>query len=284
VKFWEFRNSIDGIGELVLYGEIANATWWGDETTPTAFKRELDDLGKVVELKVYINSGGGDVFAGNAIYNMLKRLECKKTVYIDGLAASIASVVAMAGDEIIMYENSMMMVHNAFAHFCGNAYEFRKMADDLETISKSILATYVSRGTLGAEEMQRLMDAETWITPSDAVNYGLCTKVEGMKKVSACMTLEKMVFGTIEVPNSRYSNPPVETDSGVLEGAGEGVDILADGDTSPLEENRAREAYELELQWMKRRLKDELRRDDQSQNASYGRSAGEGESRKQGLE
>ena len=101
-KFWNFIKNEAGDGELTLYGEISDVTWWGDEITPQQFKKDLDDLGDISNLNIYINSPGGDVFAGQTIYSILKRSQAHITVYIDGLAASIASIVAMAGDEVIM--------------------------------------------------------------------------------------------------------------------------------------------------------------------------------------
>ena len=131
MKFWNFKAQ-DGNGELMLYGEISSATWYGDEITPKQFKDDLDSLGDIENLNIYINSGGGDVFAGQAIYTMLKRHKAFKTVYIDGLAASIASVIAMAGDKIIMPKNAIMMIHNAWTVVAGNKDELRKMADDMD--------------------------------------------------------------------------------------------------------------------------------------------------------
>ena len=117
-KFWDFKAK-ENKAELMLYGEISDTSWWGDEVTPKAFKSELDALGDVEQIDIYINSGGGDVFAGEAIYNMLRRHNAKKVVHVDGLAASIASIIAMVGDEIVMPENAMLMIHEAWGrnHF-----------------------------------------------------------------------------------------------------------------------------------------------------------------------
>ena len=131
-KFWNFKNVSESAGELLIYGPIASESWWGDEVTPKQFKEDLDKLGAIEELNIYINSGGGDVFAGQAIHSILKRHSAKKTVYVDGLAASIASVVAMAGDTIVMPKNAMMMIHKAWTMAVGNANDFRKLADDME--------------------------------------------------------------------------------------------------------------------------------------------------------
>src|SRR5690554_4888276 len=103
-KFWRFKNATgdDGVGELYLYGEISDTTWWGDEVTPKQFITDLKSLGDIRTLNVYINSYGGDVFAGHAIHSQLKRHKATINVYIDGVAASAASIIAMAGDTIFM--------------------------------------------------------------------------------------------------------------------------------------------------------------------------------------
>ncbi|HHY08895.1 MAG TPA: Clp protease ClpP, partial [Corynebacteriales bacterium] len=152
-KFWKFKALDDNTGELTLYGEIANETWWGDEITPKEFKTDLDALGDINTLNIYINSPGGDVFAGQAIHSMLKRHKAHKNVYIDGLAASIASVVVMAGDTIFMPKNAMMMIHNPWTWGIGNAAEFRKLAEDLDKIRESLIAAYEGRSALTRDEI-----------------------------------------------------------------------------------------------------------------------------------
>ena len=124
-KFWSFQARSDGVGELYLYGEIADASWLGDEITPAQFARELDALGELRELYVNIHSPGGDAFAGIAIYSILQRCPAKKIVRIDGLAASAASLIAMAGDVIQMPKGATMMIHNAWAHASGEAADLR---------------------------------------------------------------------------------------------------------------------------------------------------------------
>ena len=110
-KFWNFTRNEDGVPELLLYGSISENSWWGDNVSPKRFKEDLDNLGNVSEIVVRIYSGGGDVFAANAIYSMLKDHPAKITVKIDGLAASSATFVAMAGDEILMARNAYFMIH-----------------------------------------------------------------------------------------------------------------------------------------------------------------------------
>ena len=135
-KFWSFQARSDGVGELYLYGEIADASWLGDEITPAQFARELDALGELRELYVNIHSPGGDAFAGIAIYNILQRCPAKKTVRIDGLAASAASLIAMSGDVIQMPKSATMMIHNAWARASGEAAQARKKPEPADEAGK----------------------------------------------------------------------------------------------------------------------------------------------------
>lgn len=189
-KFWNFKALANNEAELSIYGEIASSSggWFSDgtEVTPTGFKEELDALGDVNILNVYVNSPGGDVFAGQAIYSMLRRNKATINIHIDGLAASIASVIAMAGDKIHMPNNSMMMIHNPWSGCCGNAKDFRKMADDLEKIGLSIQETYLAKAAnVKQEELVTLLDAETWLTAKECLDLGLCDVVEEEKAIAA---------------------------------------------------------------------------------------------------
>ena len=189
-KFWNFKALENNEGELTIYGEIANSTggWFSDgtEITPKGFKEELDALGDISVLNVYINSPGGDVFAGQAIYSMLKRNKATINVHVDGLAASIASVIAMAGDTIHMPSNSMMMIHNPWSYAQGNSKDFRKMADDLDKIGLSIQETYMAKAPdMKQEDLVALLDAETWLTAKECMDLGLCDVMEEEKTMAA---------------------------------------------------------------------------------------------------
>ena len=186
-KYWEFKNKSDIESDLYLYSEIDS---WGDGEyahSAKSFKNELDALGDIGTLNIYINSPGGDVFEGISISNMIKRKKCTKNIYIDGLAASIASVIAMAGDNVIMPSNSMMMIHNAWTFTYGNANELRKMADDLEKMDSSIRQSYLdkSNGKIDEETLIDLMDNESWLTAQECYDYGLCDEVTESKQIAA---------------------------------------------------------------------------------------------------
>ena len=213
-KFWDFKALDDKTGELTLYGEISDVTWWGDEVTPKQFKEDLDALGDIETLNVYINSPGGDVFAGQAIYSMLNRHKAYKKVYIDGLAASIASLVAMAGDKIIMPANAMMMIHSPWTFAFGNAQEFRKLADDMDKIRDSMIVAYESRSALTTEEITEIMDAETWLSAEDCLGYGLADEIEEAKQVAACVD-EKYFARYVNVPKDLLQEQSQEPDEEV---------------------------------------------------------------------
>ena len=209
-KFWNFvKNAASpATGELYLYGVISGYTWYGDEITPKKFKADLDALGEITQLNIYIDSDGGDVFAGHAIHSMLKRHKAHKTVYIDGYAASIASVVAMAGDEIIMPRNTMMMIHNPWSIAMGNADEFRKMAEDLDKIRESIIAAYEDRTGQDRDKLIQIMNAETWLTAEECVDLGFADTVATEKQFAASLDGGFLVLNGIKRDLSQYKNAP----------------------------------------------------------------------------
>lgn len=213
-KFWNFKALDESTGELTLYGEISDVTWWGDEVTPKQFKEDLDALGDIDTLNIYINSPGGDVFAGQAIYSMLNRYKVYKNVYIDGLAASIASLVAMAGDKIIMPANAMMMIHSPWTFAIGNAQEFRKLADDMDKIRASMIAVYESRSALTTEEITEMLDAETWLSAEECAKYGFADEIEETKQVAACVD-EKYLARYVNVPTDLLQEQSQEPDEEV---------------------------------------------------------------------
>ena len=206
-KFWKFNakeNSDEG--ELLLYGDISDSTWWGDEITPKNFKEELDSLGDIKTLNVYINSGGGDVFAGQAIYSMLKRHSATVNVYVDGLAASIASIIAMAGDNVKMPKNAMLMVHNPWSFGMGNANDFRKLADDLDKVRESMISVYEDKTGMGKESIVELMDAETWMTAEEAIEFGFADEIEEEKQVAASLNNRIFAINGLKVDITKYKN------------------------------------------------------------------------------
>lgn len=174
--FMEIKNKTELKAEMYFYGDIVSAEWsrWDDsDQCPESVKKILDEVKDVNELDIYINSGGGSVFAGMAIYNMLKRNQAFKTVHVDGLAGSISSVIAMAGDRILIPSNAYLMIHKASSGVWGNSNEMKKMADRLEVIEEGILNVYSSKLKDGIEieEIKQMMEDETWFTGKKASEY-----------------------------------------------------------------------------------------------------------------
>lgn len=217
-KFWQFQAVKDNPkeGELMLYGPISSVTWWDDEVTPQQFKKDLDALGDIETLNIFINSDGGDVFAGQAIYSMLVRHKAVKNVYIDGLAASIASLIAMAGDKVIMPANAMMMVHDPWTIAMGNANDFRKLADDMDKIRDAMLVTYETKTGMERQEIIDLLDAETWMTAEEAVKMGFADEIEQTKEIAASLDKNRLIINGLEFDLSKFHNPPKVAAAAVL--------------------------------------------------------------------
>lgn len=172
----EVKNKIGDSAELYIYGDIVdNTDWkWDDyEVMPDDVKGVLDQINDTNELNIYINSGGGSVYAGLAIYNMLKRHKAHKTVHVDGIAASIASVIALAGDKVIIPSNAYFMIHKAWSFGYGNSGEMRKLADTLDKIDEGILNTYKEniRDDVDIETIKQMVASETWMTGEEASKY-----------------------------------------------------------------------------------------------------------------
>ena len=178
-NMWEIRQEAESADalELYIYDTVESDDWWYDsETSAKHFRDELAKHPNAKEITVYINSLGGSVMEGIAIYNQLKRHPAHKTVRIDGFACSIASVIAMAGDTVIMPKNTVMMIHNAWTIAIGNSKELHKAADDLETINQASRQAYLEKAgeKLSEEKLTELLDAETYLTAEQCMEYGLC--------------------------------------------------------------------------------------------------------------
>lgn len=190
-KYFKMTAVDNDTAEIYIYGDIVSDDWrWFEsDTSAVSFRNALNELGDVSTITVNINSPGGDVFEGIAIYNMLKRHKAKIIVRVDALAASIASVIAMAADELIMPSNTMLMLHNAWTFGWGNHNEFRKLADDLENINESVKESYLAKNpSMDKDELSRIMDAETWISAREAKEMGFADEVIEAVPVAASMS------------------------------------------------------------------------------------------------
>jgi len=175
-KFWNWvRDETTEERTLYLNGPIAEETWWGDEVTPAAFKEEL--LAGSGPITVWINSPGGDVFAAAQIYNMLMDYTGAVTVKIDGIAASAASVIAMAGGEVLVSPVSMLMIHNPATIAIGDSEEMLKAKALLDEVKESIINAYELKTGLSRAKLSHFMDAETWMNANKAVELGFADKI-----------------------------------------------------------------------------------------------------------
>lgn len=194
--------------ELYIYGDVEGDSrdWWTGEliesdTSAEHFRRELERWPNAVQIDIFINSYGGEVFEGTAIYNQLKRHPAHKTVYVDGFACSIASVIAMAGDEVVMPRNTMMMVHNMWMCACGSAAELRKAADNLDIINAAGRQAYLQKAgdKLSEERLIELMDAESWLTAEQCIALGLADRyADADADMSAAAEILQKVNGSLE--------------------------------------------------------------------------------------
>ncbi len=176
-KFYSFEKANENSADLYIYGDIVYYEWDESDVTAFGFKKELEELGDVSELNVHINSLGGNVFVGLAIYNLLKQNKAKINIYIDGVAASAASIIAMAGDKIYMPKSSMMMIHNCWTYLEGNAKELRKAADDMDKIADAYKSAYLSRIKITEEKLNELLDAESYLTAEECIEMGFADEV-----------------------------------------------------------------------------------------------------------
>ena len=187
---------------LFLNGTIAEDSWFDDDVTPQLFKEEL--VSGSGAITVWINSPGGDCVAAAQIYNMLREYEGNVTVKIDGIAASAASVIAMAGDKVLMSPVSMMMIHNPMTIAFGDSGEMQKAIDMLKSVKDSIINAYEIKTGLSRTKLAHLMDAETWMDAGKAVELGFADEI--IKRNGAVEDMEipqvTMLYSKAAVVNS----------------------------------------------------------------------------------
>lgn len=207
-KFWKWKNKIVNQGEtetteriLFLNGTIAEESWFDDDVTPQLFKEELNQGNG--NITVWINSPGGDCVAAAQIYNMLIDYKGDVTVKIDGIAASAASVIAMAGTKVLMSPVSMLMIHNPMTIAFGNKGEMEKAISMLDEVKESIINAYEIKTGLSRTKLSHLMDQETWMDAHKAVELGFA---DDILKRSETIDMEvpqvSMMYSKAQVVNS----------------------------------------------------------------------------------
>jgi len=183
-KFYEINNKAD-TAEIWIYEQIGEDLWSGDGITAKDFQKELSKI-KASQIDLHINSPGGEVFSGLSIHNLLRQHPANVTTYIDGLAASIASVIALAGDKVIMAENALFMIHKASGMVVGTSDDMRDFAEKLDKVNGSIATTYMGKTKKEEAEINDLMAAETWMTAAEAYDFGFIDEIAGEADMAAC--------------------------------------------------------------------------------------------------
>ena len=208
-EFWKFKNNADGEAELLLYGEISDASWYGDEVTPKKFADDLAACGGK-NLTVRVNSPGGDVFAAQAIYNQLKAYTGKVTVKIDGMCASAATVIACAGETVIMPSNTIYMIHNPKSAMLGyyDAVQLGKVSDRLTTVKQTIVNVYMGRvgNALSEVQVRHKMDSEEWMTADKAKEYGFVDEIADEIPIENRWEDNLLIVNSVSCKLDRFEN------------------------------------------------------------------------------
>lgn len=190
-----FSMERDGASVAIeIYGDITEWPWINSDTSSYNLVQQIKDLEDVDEITVGINSYGGEVKEGLAIYNALKNSKAKVITRCDGFACSAASIVFCAGDERIMNDSSLLMIHNAWSWAEGDANALRKQADDLDKITEPSIRAYLSVSNLEEDEIRAMMDSETWIDPDEALEMGFATSVVRSKVDKASQSVRAKVM------------------------------------------------------------------------------------------
>ncbi len=214
-----YQDTENKTADIYIYGDITSWPWLESDVSSYTLSKELQELDESIEqINVYINSYGGEVAEGLAIYNALKRHKAKVTTYVDGFACSIASVIFAAGDERIMTDTSLLMIHNAWTWAAGNANELRKQAEDLEKITQASINAYMDIVNISEDELKEMMDNETWINGEEALEMGFATQlVEVEEKEVATQSIRKSLMQKITKGSEKVAAVNVNIDKEELE-------------------------------------------------------------------
>jgi ATP-dependent Clp protease protease subunit len=231
-KFWNWKNQTESVERtLFLNGTIAEDSWFDDDVTPQIFKDELDS--GTGNITVYINSYGGDCIAAAQIYNMLTNYSGKVTVKVDGIAASAASVIAMAGDKVLMSPVSVLMIHNPLTMVCGDHTEMQKAIDMLAEVKESIINAYEYKTGLSRAKLSHLMESETWMNANKAVELGFADGIiekddaeDAIPINDSVMFSQKAVSNALMNKLSAKYKPPAEKQAEIQVPTGHSVDTI----------------------------------------------------------
>jgi ATP-dependent Clp protease, protease subunit len=205
----EVINKTPDEADVTIYGYITDEKWFDEDVTPKDFKATMDKLKTAKKVNVLINSGGGGVFAGMAIYNILRSHPAETIGKVQGVAASIASVILQGCNTRIVPKSGYVMIHNPMASAFGDAAEMRKIADALEKFKDGIVSTYTDRTKVNEKEIRSLMDAETWMTGEEAVVFGFADVMDDVNAVNAIVREDgKAIINGQEIDPSRFRSFP----------------------------------------------------------------------------
>ena len=205
-----------GRAEIYIFGVIVDYKWDEEDVTAKEFIDTLKGLG---DIDLHINSPGGSVAAGNAIYNAMRRHKGSIHVYIDSLAASMGSVIAMGGDKVIMPANAMLMIHDPWSYAIGNASDMRKAADTLDKFKTGMVAAYQEKSGMDASKIEQLMSEETWITAAEALEMGFADEIEEPVQIAAQFDLSRyrnVPNALTRPPRSEANKPSVKGENHVM--------------------------------------------------------------------
>ena len=205
LKFWNLvKNEEEKTAELILYGSIGSDEYW-DDVSDKVFKQDIENLGDVENITLYINSPGGSVFSAVAIANTLKNHKAKVTANIDGLAASAATIITSACDTVRMPKNALFMIHNPITFAYGNNQEMQKTVEMLDKVKNSIIETYLNKTKTDKETLSELMDNETWMDAEMAKDYGFVDEIVD-EEVGKEFVENKLIINNMAFDISKFKN------------------------------------------------------------------------------
>ena len=230
-----------GETEVLIYGDIGESFWDDSGITAKSIKAQLDAASANDVIVVRVNSPGGDAFEGVAIGNILRDDSRRIVVKVDGTAISSASIIAMAGDEIRMADNALMMIHNPWTMVAGDAKEMRSMADRLDKVGAALAQTYVTRTGKARDDIAAMMDAETWLSADEALEAGFATHIDGARDdVEALLTEQKIAaYGNVPGSVSRWMRPaPTARMAAAVRGLDALAGVIVPQDSPPADTER----------------------------------------------
>ena len=247
-RFWNLRSAEDsesGEPEIEFYGPISEYSWWGDEITPQLFKDDLEKHGGGGPVTIRIHSPGGDVFAASAIRAMIADYPGMVTTRIDGLCASAATYVAMAGDRVVMQDSAFFMIHDPWTITIGGVEELKTTISFLKTIKDGIVETYQNKTHLDAEELARMMSNETWMTARQAQEKGFVDEVVSVGDEKP-FKLQLQNMAVLNCLNS-YQNVPEELLKDEVDLNGKDSDDSSQTDEDPVSDGEESDAEDQPL-------------------------------------